>query len=307
MAELPTEIAAALRSGGTCEFATVTAKGLPLDTPLLFEPGDGSVDVTTGLAYPTKAERARRNPKVGLLLELADGPVLSIAALAAVRDADIGANALRYARRNRELIPFLGGGRPWTELRNAVWYWARIYIECWPQRVAWWPDAASVDQPPTVWRADPGPVPSSDPAPQGPPSPAPAWPVTDWHSRADEVAAAGTVPHLTLVDPEGFPLPMRVKGCRRRPDGFDVETPAGAPWATEGTASLCFDGRATFAGRLDGTRFVVERKLPDLPLVTDPREIFDPRPEYREALLARMQAELARRHQPVPVLPTDAL
>jgi general stress protein 26 len=100
IAELPTPIAETILGSMMCEFATLTKAGVPLDTPMLYsvEPDGATVDVSTGVSYPAKAERARRNSKIGLLIEAPDrGPVVSISGLAGVRDADIQANALRYA------------------------------------------------------------------------------------------------------------------------------------------------------------------------------------------------------------------
>ena len=58
------------------------------------------------------AERARRNPKVGLFFDGTEpgSPVVSVSALAAVRDADIQANAERYVRASKSMVPAISFG-----------------------------------------------------------------------------------------------------------------------------------------------------------------------------------------------------
>jgi hypothetical protein len=306
--ELPPEVADAVRSCPVAEWATVTRDGLPIDTPLLSWTNDatGVVEVSTGLAYPVKAERARRNPKVGLLFEAPDGTVVSMAAYAAVRDADVQANAVKYARLAAPILPGISGGREWQDMRRAVWYWARIFVENTPVRVEWWPSGTSADEPPEEWRAPADlVVPASDPAPAGVPSARARWRPREWRVMAAEVMETMPPPHLTTVDPHGFPRPVRVARAELVDDGFDMRIARGAGWVTEGRATLCFSGRATFAGTLSDGRFHVERSLPDLPLVQDPSEIFGPSDETRRALLDRLQAELERRGQPAPEMPVE--
>lgn len=310
IADLPTPVAETILGGTMCEFATVTAKGVPLNTPMLYsvEPDATTVDVSTGVSYPTKAERARRNPKVGLLIEAPDGgPVVSISAWAGVRDADIQANALRYAHDFRNLLPMIGGGRSWDAMRDAYWYWARIFINCAPETIRWWPtaEATTTTGAEHVWHAAHEDAPlASDPPPARPPSAAPRWSEpADWRSRAAEVTSTFPPPHLSVIDDRGFPLPFRTTSVRVTPSGFCIDIPAGAPWSARGTASLCFSGRATFTGQLDGEDFAVDRMLPELPMVADMNEIFDPTPSVRATLIERLTAELARRDQAVPTMP----
>ena len=308
---LPDQVLAVINDAIVTEFATMSAKGVPIDTPAFsFRSADGhSVDVATGLAYPAKAERARRNPKVGLLIEGPPGqPVVSIAALAAVRDANLQANVDRYLGETIAYLNTYSGGNPWPVVREAIWYWARLLIFCTPKRILWWADADSTDQAPQRWNApDDFIFPASDPAPKTPPSPAPAWPIPHWPDRAKEVLAQGLIGHLTLVDDQAYPLPFRAREAQVREDGFDLDVPAGAPWLIRGSASLCFAGLATFIGNVepaDGkVRFKVERMLPDLPTVQDNSEIWKPKAATLEVFMDRLTHELSRRGQQIPTIP----
>jgi hypothetical protein len=94
----------------TCEYASLTRAGSPVTVPSTPYVGDaGTLDVSTGLSYPAKAERARRNPEVALLFADAigtgagDEPVVLVQGHAAVRDADLQANTDRYARLSRRV------------------------------------------------------------------------------------------------------------------------------------------------------------------------------------------------------------
>lgn len=308
---LPDQVLTVINDAIVTEFATMTAKGVPIDTPTFsFRSQDGrSVDVATGLAYPAKAERARRNPKVGLLIEGAPGqPVVSIAALAAVRDQDLQANVDRYMGETIAYLDAYSEGNPWSVVRQAIWYWVRIWVLNTPKRVLWWPDAESTDQIPQRWDA-PGDFlfAVSDPAPIAPPSRAPAWPTPQWPERVKEVLEQGLIGHLTLVDDEGFPLPFRTRGAELVEDGLILDVPAGAPWQIRGTASLCFDGLATFIGDVwpagGKVHFKIERTLPDLPTVQDRSEIWNPKPGTLDGFMRRMEQEVSRRGTRIPAIP----
>lgn len=162
---------------------------MPIDTPTLCFPTSdlSSLDIGTGLAYPAKAERARRNPKVGMLIEGSpDEPVVSVAGTAVIRDADFQANLDRYLAETAYWMP---GAPPWESARNAIWYWTRIIVQVVPVVVRWWESSAAMDGAPHVWHAPRDPRLVSDPSPPGRPSPAPGWPRPVWDVHARTVMA----------------------------------------------------------------------------------------------------------------------
>lgn len=309
---LPMPVRQLLESAVFTEFATVSAAGIPIDTPTFAfcDAAEGGVDVATGLAYPAKAERARRNQRVGLLIEGMPGePVVAIAAHAAVRDANIQANVDRYIAETVAYFEAYSAGHPWSVARQTVWYWSRIFICCRPQRILWWPNSAAMDEPAREWQAPSDTVyPRSDPAPEAAMSPSPRWPSHPWQERAREALALG-LPHLTVLDTQGYPLPVRTRSIKPVEGGFLVDVPIGARWATGGPASLCFLGTITFVGHIDSgpgaTEFRVERALPSLPTVTDPRELWQPSESTRQAFTTRLNRELERRGMPMPQVPIE--
>jgi hypothetical protein len=114
---LPENVLAVTHQFQTCEYASISGKGEPITYPMLpFVSPDGrTFDVATGLTYPAKAERARRNPKVALLYsyprgsKLADTPTVLVVGRAAVRDQDLQDNTNRYINGLKErggLLPF---------------------------------------------------------------------------------------------------------------------------------------------------------------------------------------------------------
>ena len=135
----------------TTEYASLDRHGAPITWPVTpYRGSDGrTIDITTGLTYPLKAERARRNPKVSLSFSqplgsgLADPAVFVIQGLATVRDADLLANSARYLSEAAERLPDACDNIPTAMLRRMAWYWTRIWIEVSPVRVLWWPGEIS--------------------------------------------------------------------------------------------------------------------------------------------------------------------
>jgi hypothetical protein len=310
-AGLPEPVLHLMKSAITAEFATLTAAGAPIDTPAFCfaSPGLASIDIATGLAYPAKAERARRNPKVGMLLEGSpDEPVVCIAGLAAVRDADIQANVDRYLAETSAYLHTTVGDTPWSVVREAIWYWSRIIVQVAPRRILWWDSPAALDEPPQVWTAPAEDTsPASDPAPPGGTSAPPGWALAPWREAAEQKLAAGTPAHLSVVDDDGFPRPCRARGLKLSEHGFTIELPKANRPARPGPASLTFAGAATFVGAVQpadaGCEFAVERMLPTLPMMADVTELWAPKPETRERLMGRLTHELERRGLPLPATP----
>jgi hypothetical protein len=68
-AQWPEELLAVFERSVTCAYASLTGKGQPITYPVnpYVNEDRRMLEVTTGLTYPAKADRARRNPKVALL------------------------------------------------------------------------------------------------------------------------------------------------------------------------------------------------------------------------------------------------
>jgi hypothetical protein len=306
--DLPGEVLSLLESGVVAEFSTVSAAGVPIDTPTYYFPADdlSTIDLATGLPNPAKAERVRRNPRVGLLVEgRADEPVVVVRARGAVRDSDIQANALRYLAETG--YRGISHGITWEEARTAVTYWSRIIIENTPERVYWWDSHAALDGPPHQWAAPPETVyPPSDPSPAGTMKPS-AWPVRPWREVAADAVHGGTPAHLSVLDEDGYPLPMRARSFELTAEGFRLVMPKGTPWHLTGRASLTFAGFRTFVGDVEEAGgdilFRVERPLPEHPAVTDTKQVLRPSADTLAKARARLEYEAQRRGQSLPRIP----
>jgi hypothetical protein len=311
--QLPLEVVDTLRNIIISEVSTLTGSGVPINTPLLCFPRDtGIIEVTTGLAYPAKANRARKNPKVGMLFESVDAQsrptgksTVLIAALASVRDANLADNSARYARE--PVARMITGAQDWEAGRDAIWYFTRIWIQCTPIRAWWW---SKGDEPVNQWSAPTGTVaPPSDPAPESVRALKSSWSTGDISSRVAQVLELSELPHLTLVDPEGWPMPIRTRAVTKTADGFVLKLPRWLPWRVDGPACLSFAPTATFIGEVhdrgSDVLFVIDHILPDLPIAQDGDQILHPKQETREGLLDRLNEELALRGQSMPVLPDE--
>ena len=309
--DLPAHVFAMIESGVVTEFATVSAAGVPIDTPTYYFPADdmATIDLATGVPNPAKAARVRRNSKVGLLIEgRPDEPVLVIRAHGAVRDSDIQSNAIRYLAETG--WQGISHGITWEQARLAITYWSRIIIENTPERIYWWDNHVALDRPPQVWKADAATVwPMSDPAPEAELSPG-NWIARPWQDVAKDAIASGDGAHLSVVDSDGFPIPMRARSCSLVDQGFVLDMPRGSPGTPGGSASLTFAGFRTFVGhalpQANGILFRVERALPQHPSTLDTKQVLQPAEATLAKTRARLEAEMARLDQPLPVIPAEA-
>jgi hypothetical protein len=310
MQHLPERVFKLIESGVVAEFATVSAVGVAIDTPTYYFPSDdmATIDVATGLPNPAKAERARRNRKVGLLIDgKAAEPVVAVRGHAAVRDANLEANAIRYLAETG--FKSVSHGLPWEQARKAVHYWSRIIIENTPVRIMWWENPAAMDEPPQVWNAPANSVyPPSDPKPSAEMMPS-AWPVRPWREVARDSIAGRWPANLTVLDDGGYPMPMRARAFELVNDGFRLVMPRGIPWRYAGKGSVTFGGFQTFVGEAvpesTGIGFKVERALPQLPSTKDTREVLQPSEDTRSKAMARLEYEAKRRGQSIPNIPLE--
>jgi hypothetical protein len=315
----PDELADVLAAAVTAEFAGLTRLGTPVTVPTTPYVGQGTLDVSTGLTYPTKAERARRNPKVALLFADPVGssvdrpPVVAVQGLAAVRDGDLQANADRYVRDSAVKLPAATKGQPRFVLRKMAWYYARIWVEITPVRILWWPDR-DLRSAPRHWTMSGDAVaPASDPSPAGHPPPAWTDPPASWREGASFALASLPWRDLTVVDGEGYPLCLPVARVEADPAGFSLHLGHGAPDLAGGPACITFHDHGkeftgqenrTFVGRLspeDGT-FVVERALAHWSLAGGRAGVAAGFLSSGWRLRGRLRSEAARRGQAVPIV-----
>ena len=155
---LPPEAREAFSRFITTEYTTVGAGQQPITWPVTpyYSDGAASIDVTTGLGYPKKADDARRHPSVALLFSDPTGsgiegaPQVLVQGTAEVDDRNLEANRQRYWRESWEKLPDVRDAHPpkWLRERSMfTWYYARIYVLVRPERVFVWPNGDASTEP----------------------------------------------------------------------------------------------------------------------------------------------------------------
>jgi hypothetical protein len=222
----------------TTEYTTIDGRGQPITWPVTpyYSPGAETIDVTTGLGYPKKANDAAVNPQVALLFSDPTGsgvdhaPTVLVQGTATVDDRDLEANRERYEREVAEKLPATQDMQPPGPIkRTMLWYYARIYVKVRPERVWVWRDGCESD--PELLDAHLEEVRSGhdeepDAEHAGPKQREPVW-----DERIDELGSRYDTAVVSIVAPDGFPfsarVPVRVDREARR---IRLEqAPGGAP------------------------------------------------------------------------------
>ena len=231
----------------TTEYATIDARQQPIIWPVTpyYSQGAPTIDVTTGIGYPKKADDAKRNPRVALLFSdptgsgIDSGIQVLVQGTADVDESDLDANRERYRREAVAKLPATKEMLPPRWLEGLFsWYFERIYVKTRPERVFVWP-GGDIASEPEVFDAHLEEVRSGHTEePPEPHEPA-AGGATAWDARIEELGVRHRTAVLSWVAPDGFPLAVRIpvsvdRDQRRIRLGAQ---PAGLPLA-EGRACL---------------------------------------------------------------------
>jgi hypothetical protein len=258
---LPQEVRDAFERFVTCEYTTVDAARQPITWPVTpyYTQGGPTIDVTTGLGYPKKADDAARHPSVSLLFsdptgsDIDSGIRVLVQGTATIDDHDLKANADRYMRESGEKLPATKKMHPPKPLRAAFnFYYARIYVKVRPERVFVWPDG-DLSKEPAVHGAHLEEVRSghSEEAPEEHGAPAPGAAAWDDRMKFLQEHETGV---LSWLGPDGFPLSVRAP-FTVDPSGREIrigQEPAGL---------LVLEGRACLTVHRHAPDFTWQRNM----------------------------------------------
>jgi hypothetical protein len=214
---LPPDVRDAFERFITCELTTVDAAKQPITWPVTpyYRQGGPTIDVSTGLGVPKKADDARAHPSVAMLFSdptgsgIETGIRVLVQGTATIDDADLKANAERYFNDSSEKLPATRKMHPPKAIRGMFnFYYVRVYIKVRPERVFVWPDG-DVSREPMVHDAHLEEVRSGHieepPEEHG----APSRGTPAWDQRMDFLASNNTGV-VSWLGPDGFPIAVRV-------------------------------------------------------------------------------------------------
>jgi len=249
---LPPDVRDAFDRFVTCELTTVDARKQPITWPVTpyYRQGGPTIDVTTGLGYPKKADDARAHPSVSLLFSdptgsgVESGIRILVQGTATIDDEDLKANAERYSRESVIKLPATKKMQPPKLIRPAFnFYYARMYIKVRPERVFVWPDGDPAQEP-AIHDAHLEEVRSGHSEEPAEERGVPAGGTPAWDDRMEFLSEHRTGV-LSWLGPDGFPISVRVPftadaaGREIRIEG----TPAGLP-VLEGRGCLTVHAHA---------------------------------------------------------------
>jgi hypothetical protein len=254
---LPQDVRETFEHFITCEYTTIDARQQPITWPVTpyYSQGASTIDVTTGIGYPKKADDARRNPQVALLFSDPTGSGdekrarVLVQGIAEVDDRNLDANRERYWSESWEKLPGIRGAHPPRPLRRRLfdWYYTRIYIKVRPERVFVWA-GGDPTAPPVVLDSHLDEVRTGHSEAQPEPHVAAAGGEVAWDGRIEELGRRYDTAVVSWVAPDGFPLSVRLparldRAGRRIRLGAE---PSGLPLA---------EGRVCVTAHRHGERF----------------------------------------------------
>lgn len=217
-ATLPEEARRCFEHFVTTEYTTVDSRQQPITWPVtpFYTDGGPTIDITTGLGYPKKADDALHNPRVALLFSdptgsgLQDPTRVLVQGTAVVDEADLEANRDRYFDESGVKLPATKKMHPPKFMRGPLnWYYMRIYVKVRPERVLVWPGGDPLVAPEIfdshVEEVRSGHIEEPPTAHLGPIGGAVAW-----DSRITELGSRHQMAVLSWVGPDGFPISVRV-------------------------------------------------------------------------------------------------
>ncbi len=148
---IPDDVAATLRTFYTCEVTTVNRQGQPITWPALtvFDEPNGRLILSVSIAFPVKAQNARRHPQVSLLYSDPTGSQLTDPVAALVQgDAVVTEGIDPLSDEMRALAAAAAKRQPDSGQFSAnpiarrlfTWYlFQRLLITVTPRRLLVWP------------------------------------------------------------------------------------------------------------------------------------------------------------------------
>ena len=217
-ASLPAQLQDVFERFVTTEYVTIDRTGHPIVWPVTpyYRRGGPTIDVTTGLGYPKKANDARANPRVALLFSDPSGcgldspPMVLVQGVATVDDEDLDANRERYTREMAERFPKAARRLPPEPARRWLsWYFTRIYVKVRPERVFAW-TGGDIESEPELHGTHMEEMRSGHSEEPDVAHVDPEGGRIAWQARLGELGTVYPTAVLAIVAPDGFPFAVRV-------------------------------------------------------------------------------------------------